>query len=78
MTEIVTMGEKGQIVIPKKIRKEFKMEKGTKLIIIEEKDRLIIKPIKIDEEDYFWLLSGENSLNKTWDNEYDKRWDDVL
>jgi len=33
MTEIITVGEKGQIVIPKKIRNDFNIQKGTKLIL---------------------------------------------
>lgn len=26
----------------------------------------------------FWLLLGQKSFQKTWDNKFDKRWDDVL
>ena len=77
MPEVVTVGEKGQIVIPKKIRKELKIEKGTKLIITEDKDKITIKPVKLDEKHILMLLS-ETSLKKTWDNPYDERWDDVL
>ncbi|MEK6973796.1 MAG: AbrB/MazE/SpoVT family DNA-binding domain-containing protein [Nanoarchaeota archaeon] len=77
MTEIITVGEKGQIVIPKKIRDELKIIKGTKLIITEDKDKISIKPIKIDERHLLMLLS-ETSLKKTWNNKYDERWDDVL
>ncbi|MBI2670591.1 AbrB/MazE/SpoVT family DNA-binding domain-containing protein [Candidatus Woesearchaeota archaeon] len=77
MTEIITVGEKGQIVIPKKIREELKIIKGTKLIITEDKDKISIKPIKIDERHLLMLLS-ETSLKKTWNNKYDERWDDVL
>ena len=77
MTELVTVGEKGQIVIPKKIREEFKIVKGTKLLISEDKDKIAIKPVKLDEKHILMLLS-ETSLKKTWDNPYDERWDDVL
>ena len=77
MPEVVTVGEKGQIVIPKKMRKELKIEKGTKLIISEDKDKITIKPVKLDEKHILMLLS-ETSLKKTWDNPYDERWDDVL
>ena len=77
MPEVVTVGEKGQIVIPKKIRKELKIEKGTKLIVSEDKDKITIKPVKLDEKHIMMLLS-ETSLKKTWDNPYDERWDDVL
>lgn len=77
MTEVITMGEKGQIVIPKKIREDFKISKGTKLLILEEKEKITIKPITLDEKHLFMLLS-ETSLKKVWDNKYDERWDDVL
>ncbi len=77
MAEVVTIGEKGQIVIPKKIRDDFKLDKGTKLLITEDKEKITIKPIKLDEKHLFMLLS-EKSLKKTWDNTYDDRWDDVL
>ncbi len=77
MAEVVTIGEKGQIVIPKKIRDDFKLDKGTKLLITEDKEKITIKPIKLDEKHLFMLLS-EKSLKKTWDNSYDDRWDDVL
>ena len=77
MTELVTVGEKGQIVIPKKIRELFKISKGTKLIVSEDKDKIIIKPVKLDEKHFLMLLS-ETSLKKTWDNPFDERWDDVF
>ncbi len=76
-TEVVTVGEKGQIVIPKKIREEFHIAKGTKLLISEEQEKITIKPITLDERHFLMLLS-ESSLKKTWDNPYDERWDDVL
>ena len=77
MTEVITVGEKGQIVIPKKIREYLKIAKGTKLIVSEDKDKITIKPVKLDEKHMLMLLS-ESSLKKTWDNPYDERWDDVL
>ena len=77
MTELITVGEKGQIVIPKKMRDGLKIEKGTQLLVSEDKDKITIKPVKLDEKHLFMLLS-ETSLKKTWDNPYDERWDDVL
>ena len=77
MTEVITVGEKGQIVIPKKIRDDFKISKGTKLIVSEDREKITIKPVKLNEKHLFMLLS-ETSLKKTWDNPYDERWDDVL
>ncbi|MBS3104987.1 AbrB/MazE/SpoVT family DNA-binding domain-containing protein [Candidatus Woesearchaeota archaeon] len=77
MTELITVGEKGQIVIPKKMRDDLKIGKGTKLLISEDKDRITIKPVKMSEKHLLMLLS-ETSLKKTWQNPYDERWDDVL
>ncbi len=77
MTEVVTVGEKGQVVIPKRMRDDFNIEKGTKLLIIEEKEVITLKPIQLNETQMLMLLS-ESSLRKTWDNKYDDRWDDVF
>jgi len=77
MAELITVGEKGQIVIPIQYRRDLKIEKGTQLIITEDKDKITIKPVKLDEKQMLMLLS-ETSLKKTWDNKYDERWDDVL
>lgn len=77
MAEVICMGEKGQIVIPKKMRDDFKLEKGVQLIIIEENNKIVLKPIKMDDKMMLMLLS-ESSLKKTWNNKYDDRWDDVF
>lgn len=77
MAELLTMGEKGQIVIPKKMRDDFKLEKGAKLLAVEKEGKITIQPVTLDE-DHFWMLVSELSLKKTWDNPYDDRWDDVL
>ncbi|MBS3131025.1 AbrB/MazE/SpoVT family DNA-binding domain-containing protein [Candidatus Woesearchaeota archaeon] len=77
MSELVTVGEKGQIVIPKKIRNFLKIGKGTKLLIRENEGKITIKPVKLEEKHMLMLLS-EASLKKTWDNPHDERWDDVL
>ena len=77
MPELVTLGEKGQIVIPKRVRDDFNLGKGARLLLSEEKEKIILKPVTMDEKHLFLLLS-ESSLKKVWDNKYDKRWDDVL
>ncbi|MBI3034650.1 AbrB/MazE/SpoVT family DNA-binding domain-containing protein [Candidatus Woesearchaeota archaeon] len=77
MAEIITLGEKGQIVIPKAIRNIFKIDKGAKLLVSGNNGKITIKPMKLDERHLLMLLS-ETSLKKTWQNPYDERWDDVL
>lgn len=77
MPELVSVGEKGQIVIPKQLREDLRIEKGTKLLIEEEGQTIILKKIDLTE-DMLWMLVGEETLQKTWDNPYDKQWDDLL
>lgn len=77
MAEVITVGEKGQMVIPKRMRDDFKIHKGTKLLVKEEKERIIIKPITLDDR-HLLMLASETSLKKLWDNPFDERWDDVL
>lgn len=77
MTELVTLGEKGQIVIPKKMRDGLKIGKGTKLLISEDKGRITIKPVKISEG-YLMMLLSESSLAKDWLSEdEDKAWQNL-
>ena len=77
MNDVITIGEKGQIVIPKQIRDDLNIEKGSRLIITQDKEKIIIKLLEMND-DYFWMLLGESSLAKVWDNPEDARWDDVL
>ncbi len=42
-TEII-VGAKGRITIPAKLRKEFKIEHGTKLVVIETEEGILYKP----------------------------------
>ncbi len=77
MPELITLGEKGQIVIPKRIRDELKISKGSRLLLTDDKEKIIIKPVTPSEKHLFMMLS-ESSLKKVWDNKYDQRWDDVL
>ena len=61
---LVSITEKGQIVIPAIIRKKFHLKKGTKLKIEEaEGGIMILKPLKDDPvEKSKGILKGKNSL----------------
>ncbi len=39
----VVLSEKGQLVIPKRLRNKFGLARGTKLVIFEENDRLVLE-----------------------------------
>ena len=41
--EIITTSSRGQIVIPEKIRKKHKIKEGTKFVLLEEGDKIILE-----------------------------------
>ena len=47
MTGIVTMSSKGQIVVPKELREEMKINSGTNFVIFGKDDTLILKKIEV-------------------------------
>lgn len=77
----IKLSEKGQISIPKDIRKGMHLKKGDKLVLIAKGDKLILqkaeslmKKLSIDEESVGTMMLSEETLKKDWDNEYDERW----
>jgi AbrB family looped-hinge helix DNA binding protein len=54
-TETVTFTAKGQVVIPRKFRKEFEIEEGTKAAVITTPEGILLKPIT---RSYFRSLRG--------------------
>ena len=43
MLETIKVSSRGQIVIPEKVRKDFNIEEGTKLILVEQGTKLILE-----------------------------------
>jgi len=50
------MGERGQIVIPQRIREEMGLQKGEKFMILQDKEHLILKPARMTREDLTALI----------------------
>lgn len=46
VTEVASMSSKGQIVLPKKIRKSMDLQEGTKFIVITDGDNILLKPVQ--------------------------------
>ena len=44
-TETVNFGAKGQVVIPRRLRREFEIEEGTKATVVATPDGILLKPI---------------------------------
>ena len=61
---IVKISSKGQIVIPKEMRKNLK--KGDKLMLVKEKDRLVLKKIDSGKlrEDIEFAASTEKAYQR--------------
>jgi len=54
--EVTSLSTKGQIVIPQGIRENLGLEPGTKLIVIQEGDSILLKPITIPKKEQFKKL----------------------
>ncbi|MEM3374176.1 MAG: AbrB/MazE/SpoVT family DNA-binding domain-containing protein [Candidatus Woesearchaeota archaeon] len=65
-----TITEKGQIAIPKEIRKRFKI--GSKVAIISFEDRIELRPLEIINEKIFTAIASEKSLSKEWNSKEDE------
>ena len=44
-TETVNFGTKGQVVIPRRLRREFEIEEGTRATVVSTPDGILLKPI---------------------------------
>ncbi len=43
--DIVSFGSKGQVVIPRRLRREFEIEDGTKATVVSTPEGILLKPI---------------------------------
>lgn len=79
---ILTVSEKGQIVLPKVTRDRLKVKKGTKLLLVETKNGVNLRRVpaltkgKLTEG-LETMIASQLSLAKDWDNEEDSAWDNV-
>lgn len=53
-TEITTMSEKGQVVIPQRIRKSLKIKPRTKFAVYAKDDMIIMKAFQIPPLEREW------------------------
>ncbi|MGB8781128.1 MAG: AbrB/MazE/SpoVT family DNA-binding domain-containing protein, partial [Candidatus Bathyarchaeia archaeon] len=82
MVETVTVTSKGQVTIPSRLRRELKILKGEKLLIVREGNALKIIPVPklsklagVDEEMFRDRKPSEEiqTMRKEWTKEFDKR-----
>jgi len=56
LVEITSLSTKGQIVIPQKIREKLNLSPGSKLMVIQEGDNILLKPISAPKMEQFEKL----------------------
>jgi AbrB family looped-hinge helix DNA binding protein len=70
---IVTTSNRGQIVIPKEVRKRLKLLPGNKLLIKVEGDHAILMPLPDKPVDYYCgFFAGDLSLTEALLEEREK------
>jgi len=45
-TDIVRMGENGAVTLPQGVQQSLNLQKGDELVLVEEKNTILLKPIK--------------------------------
>ncbi|MEI7615366.1 MAG: AbrB/MazE/SpoVT family DNA-binding domain-containing protein [Actinomycetota bacterium] len=59
---LTTLSSKGQIILPSEFRKKINIEKGTKLIVEIENNKIILTPVK---REFFENIAGSLSSSKS-------------
>ena len=73
-----TITEKGQIAIPKDIRKIKGFKIGSKVVILAYDDHIEVRPIKQVSDSIATAIASEKVLAKDWlSKEEDKAWKDL-
>ena len=78
----VKVNERGQIVIPEDIRKDFGIKKSSVLVMIEGTQEIILRKESdilndINDEEVFWRNLSVESMKIAWDKE-DSGWDEIF
>lgn len=80
--QTVRVSEKGQIAIPAKMRRRLGLRRGSTLLLIEEKGRILVtkaeRAVEALADDFSDLAKhAEASFRELWDNDADEVWNDV-
>jgi AbrB family looped-hinge helix DNA binding protein len=81
MIKTIKVSSRGQVVIPEDTRDNLNIKEGTRLVMIErdnkiilEKEQEFVEKLKYDErvkEKAGWLMVAEKSMAKLWNNAKD-------
>ena len=67
-----TITEKGQIAIPRELRKAKGFKTGSKVVILSFKDHLEVRPMRQVSEKMATAIASEKSLAKDWNSKEDE------
>jgi AbrB family looped-hinge helix DNA binding protein len=78
---IVTVSEKGQIVLPKRMRDLLKIGEGSRLLVEEKNGKMMLMKMDqgaMDSGEIRWMMGvSEKVLKKDWDYKGDDIWDEL-
>ena len=79
----IRVSEKGQIAIPREIRKQLRIGQGDELVIVQNDEKILIEKSKklsrqIEDDFSDVVKLSEMSLKEIWDNKEDDIWNEYL
>jgi len=79
----IKVSEKGQIALPKDVRKSAEIEIGDNLVLIQKGKKIMLEKAEVIEsktkDDFKDLVRlSEMSLKSLWDNKEDEIWNSYL
>ena len=81
-TETVVVSSKGQVTIPSKLRKQLNIEKGERLLVVQENGAIKLVPVPklsklagVDEEVFRGRKPSDeiDAMRREWTEEFEKR-----
>ncbi|TSA56601.1 AbrB/MazE/SpoVT family DNA-binding domain-containing protein [bacterium] len=81
-TETVVVSSKGQVTIPSKLRKQLRIERGERLLVVQENGAIKLVPVPklsklagVDEEVFRGRKPSDEieAMRKEWTDEFEKR-----
>jgi AbrB family looped-hinge helix DNA binding protein len=79
IVKTIKVTDKGQISIPVDIRKLTGIKKGDNLLMIQDKDKILIEKQNLHLKDNFkdLIKHSEEVAKRTWNKKEDEVWDNV-
>lgn len=83
MINTIKVSSRGQIVIPEEMRNKLNIKEGSRLVMQEQENRLIIEledeflnkinELKERKESFGWTYLAQESFREVWDNKEDEK-----